>query len=255
MLLVAFQLLILIMHSCQDTPSFNIRDVGLTESTVGREDVLKAIQIVNKVFGKSILAASWLPQEQPMGFNVFIVNPDGLPYQTIAQSDSTHLVIFVSSEWRQECKKTFESILSSSTSSANTLAIIMLHEIGHLIPSDSTKLSNDKLVTLSDLKPKMLSELQADHFAAAQIVNSNSQEAAELRRHLLFLDSTVAQTIAFRAYYRGQHWEDLYEDINSTHPNLYLRFAIMSYYTSPTEDKLSSLKWLMNSRNEHKFSR
>ncbi len=249
----------IVFISCNNTSDNNHKiEYNVIESSLGREDVLEAIKYVNAVLDRNpLLAPNWI-QTKNSKVSVLIVQPEGLPFNTIAQSVPDDNVIFVSSDWKKQCSAMFETFDFSETAKPITLALILLHEVGHIVKYKPDSILFKRLAEVNlDNSDKMKNEIFADLFAITSIKNSKTKAADSLKKQLLFLEHEVSDTYYWRYGLHGsilsmmtKDTRKQYADFSSSHPNLNLRFIIMNYYLDSSKDSYEALKWAVEQRKE-----
>jgi hypothetical protein len=255
---------VLVVLSCNVSGKQDkLSSIGLIESFIGRSEVHQAMDIVNQFIKEKKLSeikCGWESKE----FNnnelyYFLTQPDGLPFNTVAQVSKENMSVFISSSWRSICNSLFKLSEEDSTLRMHALVFVLLHEVGHLIGKENYIAIQSSNIKLDSLflrnKMDMKEELFADFFAANIVKSSQLKISQELRKNIDELYSRVS--FYFNSRY-GIHGGGLrmmlaepakeFGDLNYSHPNLNLRMHLISYLINPTSEKLEILQWVQEKR-------
>jgi hypothetical protein len=240
-----------------------LSSIGLVESVIGRGEVHDAMNIVNQLIKEKQLSeikCGWENKDfKDKELYYFLTQPDGLPFNTIAQASKENKSIFISSSWRSICDNTFRLSEEDSTLRTNALVFVLLHEVGHLIGKENyftiqgTDIKLDSLFLKNE--SEMKEELFADFFAASMVNSNHSKISQQLVRDIDELYSRVDYYFFSRYDIHGGGLRIMlaepakrFGDLNYSHPNLNLSMHLISYIINPTSEKYKRLQWLQEQR-------
>lgn len=262
---IAFSTFILSsLYSCTTkTTEDKLSSLGLIESVIGRDELHRAMDIVNTLVQqhnfKPVLCGWEYELFDDTQLYYFLTQPDGLPAKTTAQNSKENNSIFVSSSWRAICNETFRLSEEDSLLRTNALVFVLLHELGHLVgKSDYEKIQGSDIRLDSMLfrnSGPMKDEIFADFFAAEMVKTNNGETGIALKKAIDTLYNKVDYYYDSRY---GIHLGGLrlmlaepakrFGDLSYIHPNLNLRMHMISYLIEPTAEKLHRLKWIQEQR-------
>ncbi|MGC4102300.1 hypothetical protein [Ferruginibacter sp.] len=237
--------------------------MGLIESVIGREELYRAMDIVNGLIQqhklKPVLCGWECKVFDETELYYFLTQPDGLPAKTIAQNSKENNSIFVSSSWRIICNETFRLTDEDSILRTNALVFVLLHELGHLIGKNGYEKIQGSQITLDSMLFKnsgpMKEEIFADFFAAEMVKTNTGDAGIALKKSIDTLYDKVDYYYDSRY---GIHGGGLrlvlaepakrFGDLSYIHPNLNLRMHMISYLIEPTAAKLHRLIWIQEQR-------
>lgn len=237
-----------------------IHKYGLTEAVLYRPVVTSAIDIANAILQDDTgfkLAPGWAAPTVGNKVRVFLVRefnlaktdmvfiPQGEPFVII---NERLLIRFLESKVR-------ESLYPS------ILALMLLHEVGHIVHGESGSYIGPNEFSLTDLETARVPdtaqknrELAADSFAAYQV-----RDAMKDGEHPLRFSSALKVSSALVTYQFNistgrliDHFGDLsgipFLDEGYTHPNYELRLLLLSNLISPSEGSLKLVKDFLEQR-------
>jgi hypothetical protein len=241
--LACFAMLAGALPSCA-TPSLPVR-YGYSEPPRYRVVVEKAVALVNAVRNPTLglpLTPGWRAA-QPAAIPVYLVAGPGIGNQEIAFVPRGQRLIFVSDRGLARLKSRFDGYGSAGFSYQlhEPLALVLLHETGHLYHGDRHQNRGGAPFSLADLqKPSSQvqdPEVRADLFAVSQIRNALKPRTPPTRFSAglelgLFLPKAAWNLASQRllGHFGGTtlHVPELFRNGNS-HLNFELRFLIMEY--------------------------
>jgi hypothetical protein len=159
----------------------------------------------------------------------------------------------------------------SARERAAAIAVILLHEAGHLAAGDEGSYGGigDTPRGVNPTAAIVRREVAADRFATAQIARGLAARDFDNREYLEGGRSLVANKLFYivqvawaahdlRAYMSAQRdaaRDSLYRPTELSHLNLHLRFEIMQYQLEPTDERRRQLQaWLGDEVNKPTFA-
>ncbi|MGH9929696.1 MAG: hypothetical protein ACREA9_10800 [Pyrinomonadaceae bacterium] len=143
-----------------------------------------------------------------------------------------------------------------------SLAVMLLHEMGHLVYGDSGSYSAPASFSADELdQPSQTiqnKEIRADKFATEQIINGRSAGAKPVAEAVLAVSNDVIVGDMLRSVksavssyevdkdawgiFDGKVKSVLLSNNSYSHPNLFIRFQVMDYQLDPTPERYERLK-------------
>jgi len=261
--------LAVLLASCGRSPSSNVSNDlltrhGFVEGTRHRALLARAITIVDSVVDDASarqLRPSW--SDKQSGIPVYLVGGEMLGATEYAFVPSDNTCIFVNDDRVDAALALFAGnpVGALAVRPEDALALMLLHESGHIANGDagsytpSVRVSLDELTaTLNDSKSR---ELRADAFAI-DAIRAAAVPGRPMPRFLAGNALTLALTNiswnlatrrlldAFAA--NALRERRLFLDRGYSHPNFELRFLIMNYQLHPTETSLALLTDFLEGR-------
>jgi len=136
------------------------------------------------------------------------------------------------------------------------LALTLLHEVGHVVDARPPETIDGTKIRITEVALRaptpMSHELAADLFAANAIVAARATRPAEARRLTDVVQRIELNVAATNAFANGMHggalaiasWDPRreYADKGYTHPNLALRFRIVTSLLDPSPQRRLSVE-------------
>ncbi len=143
-----------------------------------------------------------------------------------------------------------------------SLAVMLLHEMGHLFYGDSGSYSASSSFSAEQLnQPSQIiqnKEIRADKFATEQIIKARSEEIKPVAEAVLVMSNDVIVGDMLRSVksavssyevdkdawgiFDGKFKSVLFSNNSYSHPNLFIRFQVMDYQLDPTPERYERLK-------------
>lgn len=231
---------------------------GYVESILNRSVVESAAEKANAILsGTDVVAwASW--RDRPAAKRpvpIFIIDDESLPEATVAFAPNRQECLFITKRFVARFVELFgrDGVGTFDVEPDDALAIVLLHELGHFHNGDAgsysapTEISADGLpVALSNEKN---AELRADRFAGEQLGAASTAADSRIlaatpliialshitwnREKIRLVDNLGATELGLST---------VVGDAGYSHPNLELRFLIISYVSAPDALKPQALE-------------
>lgn len=254
--------IILVCNGCSDPServlSSPIHKYGLMEAKLYKPMVAEAIQISNAILQDDVgirLAPGWdfLPGENVVP--VFLVREFNLAKTDVVFIPMGERFIIVN-------ERQFIRFLENKTNDHSAiLALMLLHEIGHILHGEAGSYYGSVDLSLADIKHAGMGdsdqknrELEADSFAAYQVREAMraKQNPTRFFAAMKIFISLVGYAFNISSDQLLEHFGDLsgsrYLKEGYTHPNYEFRLRVLSFLISPNESSMKMVTDFLEQR-------
>jgi len=164
--------------------------------------------------------------------------------------------VFVNHDWKAQVAPLFGGNTSAAMDlePGDALAIILLHEVGHIQPGG---LPDNPAITalLDSLGSAKKEEMRADAFAAQQLAMAFKRkwETSMTASHLSMALSQISWNLQANRMLNNfgatsLHLPSAFNEKGLSHPNLELRFLVINFLLNPNEAALNLLNTFLDAR-------
>lgn len=262
--------LVVFLYSCvakENMPPDHARKYGFKDAILHRALVDSAIDMTNQILRDSVdvrLISSWREptQSQAKFVPVYLLQEYGLAKSDVVFVPDNERCIFINEKGMLEFLRSYTDELSGfSVNLSKFLAIILLHEVGHLHFGDTGSYTGVGDVTVSGLNRVdnfgKDAELRADLFAAEQIREAGNIGSNEFALGMYMrLTLSNIQSNVFRQRMFGDNFGSttlrspkVFWDKGYSHPNFELRLLIICYAVFQDTQTREALEDFLDRRN------